>query len=295
MNRFTNVFALFAFITLTACGTNYEVSTHLAANGTVRRTIVSDKDTTRSEHLSEYPIEWDESYTKHFRWFRTLWRYRAVCPPTATQSLPVREFMSESDLAIWFSADSIPRGMNGFETSMFLADISRKFLKWAGWSYMDADRKIVSPYLSPSDSAMLQRDIEAICASMETLEDLSQDIAPKEFCAILDSFYVTSRFGEMYLSNAKEIDSLYNKMAECEYDALCTEYLHSVSMPGKVVSTNGYSQCDGTLRWKIDGFRTLPGPVVMEAESLRVNWWAYVLTAILVAVAIYPIAIRVRK
>ena len=58
------------------------------------------------------------------------------------------------------------------------------------------------------------------------------------------------------------------------------------AMPGELLSSNTVSAEDGMLVWKVDAYRVLADNYRLQAESRVMNIWAFVLTGLLLAVAL---------
>jgi putative transmembrane protein len=57
-------------------------------------------------------------------------------------------------------------------------------------------------------------------------------------------------------------------------------------MPGELLSSNTVSVEDGMLVWKVDAYRVLADNYRLQAESRVMNIWAFVLTGLLLVVAL---------
>jgi hypothetical protein len=57
-------------------------------------------------------------------------------------------------------------------------------------------------------------------------------------------------------------------------------------MPGKVTDPGNGTYCDGVITYTLSGDRLIPADYTITATSRQTNTWAYVVTAIVILLAI---------
>jgi hypothetical protein len=87
-----------------------------------------------------------------------------------------------------------------------------------------------------------------------------------------------------------ELDSAMT-ITERRFDKslLFEDYTMQIVMPARMKSTNGYVMSDGTFAWPVTGNHFLTDDYVMYAESRDINYWAIIITVILLAMSVYLI------
>lgn len=230
----------------------------------------------------EYYSGWNESMERKFRWFRTTYHYRAEFPMPSGMLLKISDFMSDAELEMWLRGDSSASPFNGCETFGILSDLSDKFDRWANWCCMEASRIIFSDYLTASENEDILSHKDEIYSSADSASDFLEWGDPEDFAALLDKYYGTSRYSEVYRADKAAIDRRNSEMSDTFFRQFDEMFRHSVTMPGKLVSTNSRAVEGNTVMWYVDSVRSLDRPYVMEAESVRTNVWAWVVTVLAV-------------
>jgi len=67
---------------------------------------------------------------------------------------------------------------------------------------------------------------------------------------------------------------------------------YKLSMPGKIIETNAPFFKNDTLSWKVDNDRFRINDYNLKAISRKPNYWAFVITSLIVAAALLGFLIR---
>ena len=89
---------------------------------------------------------------------------------------------------------------------------------------------------------------------------------------------------------------MLNKELSNRLNILWFNVPYTLTMPGTVTdSGNGTLQPDGTIFYPFTGERLIPQDYTISAVSRVTHWWAYLLTLLVIAVAIASTLYRRRR
>ena len=233
----------------------------------------------------------EESVEKHFRWFYTLYEYKAVYKCIPDLPVPVSEFLAPEQQKFFLLGEGIPDGWNGVELYCALDEMNTGFSQWYVKSTFKVSHDIVSGFCSPEMKTVMEENSESI---LRKAMDSEQDVTPSILCEWLDKADGTDRFTRLYDIHKSEADSAYAEKEKTVYFFTCA-LISEVSMPGKLIRTNAEDFHDGAPRWKVDGYRLLYGDLTLSATSRESHPWAYVLTFIILWVVLYLIIRRFQR
>jgi hypothetical protein len=117
----------------------------------------------------------------------------------------------------------------------------------------------------------------------------SDSLLKGDFNEILDSYFKTKSFSKsLNDSIEKKLEKEFPdfmKLSEMELD-------YKLSMPGKIIETNAPFLANDTLTWKVNSDRFSFNDYVLAAESRKVNYWAFIVTGLLVFAAAASFMVR---
>ncbi len=64
------------------------------------------------------------------------------------------------------------------------------------------------------------------------------------------------------------------------------EFAYKLILPGKIIQPNNAIVQGDTLVWKLSAYRLIPADYVIEAQSRKANIWAFLLTGVIVLLAV---------
>lgn len=222
----------------------------------------------------------EETIQKRFRWFWTMFDYRAEYRKIEDLPVPVSEYIDSSRQEIFFRRAQTPPDWNGIEMYCALDEINTEFAKWYTHSTYKVSYGIIYRLADEGMRAIMRNFHEEELDSIISSSD--EDITPSVLCSRLDGFCKDSRFSRLFSGNRDEADSLYSEKEKIIWyfnDCILSE----IRLPGKLVSTNASAFNCGNPQWKIDGYRLLYDDLVLEATSRKVNIWAFAVTFVLLS------------
>jgi hypothetical protein len=251
----------------------------------VRKDFASAEDLALNFHLKKsHPwanVKVDYRLDRKFRWFYTDYIYRETYPKLNVKfTYPLDKFMSKNEADYWFSGTpNLTAKLTGMEARDYLGGLENKCDKWLRknlWS--DQFDLIVRNYGSLKNKPISKERLillkDSIFASAPNRE--------QEADIILNAYFKTTVFSELQKQAGNAIDSL----AEAKYGALWQIFEYKLCMPGEILRSNSDFEAKDTLTWNMQGLKFLTRDYVVEAESRKTNVWAFVLTGLIIVVAI---------
>jgi len=250
---------------------------------------MSDSLTQAVRHLFKATASLD----KHFKWFYTDYVYQETLAITDIEqifSVPLDRFVSADTASYWFTGQpNLADGLTGAEQKELLDEIEANISHWfnactmafvytyASLRYDEVKNPPVSKeqYLAIKDSIVMSPAVR----NMDLFSDISQ------VSKIIKDFYHSDAYTPLF-SDSKEWERVLDKKYKSyEYLMMMAPQLDYV-MPGKVIDA-GNGVVDGdVVHYKFSGERLIPHPFDVVITSRVTNVWAFVVTALVVLLAI---------
>ena len=250
---------------------------------------MSDSLTSAVRHLFKATASLD----KHFKWFYTDYVYHETLAITNIEqlfSVPLDRFVSADTASYWFTGQpNLSAGLTGAEQKELLDDIEPKISQWfnactmafvytyASLRYDEVKNPPVSKeqFLALKDSIVMSPAVR----NMDLFSDISQ------ISKIIENFYHSNAYTPLF-SDSKEWERvLDNKYKSYEYLMMMAPQLDYI-LPGKVID-GGDGEVEGNvIHYRFSGERLIPHPYVITATSRVTNVWAFIVTILVILLAI---------
>ncbi|MBR6128312.1 MAG: hypothetical protein IKQ07_01625 [Bacteroidaceae bacterium] len=239
------------------------------------------------------------SLKKQFRWFYTNYVFSETfyCVGDTFQ-LADTLYADKALVSYWFTGEpNIVKGLSGAEASQKLSEIEPAINRWlndnllkVGFDY------IVSHYDSiPAPPVSKERFIELhdslVQFIMAGADDLL-DIKPEER---LRDFFRSDAYDAFFDDETPLGKRLNNELSK-QLNIFWFNVPYTLTMPGTVVDAgNGTLQADGSILYPFTGERLIPKDYTIRATSRVTHIWAYILTLIIILLAIGSILYRKKR
>lgn len=243
---------------------------------------------------------------KRFRWFFTDFVYRETCLEwNPFDQVPITDYVTRSEIDLWFRYELFrsDQQQKPFATrgdSLALRDAQDRGSEWQMRSmfesYFAAFVKGVKSLNDPSlpPTSVLKQKEKLYALSRPLFEHSPNNLEPVHalFARTLGS--IPARRA---IELGKAGFELHAKKIEFLERMITSEgVVANIEMPGLVIDTNAPSLKGNTATWEDIRWRTYLGDFEMRVHSRMINWWAVVVTGILLAVAVsFTIAGMVRR
>lgn len=234
------------------------------------------------------------SLDKHFKWFYTDYVYTETYTLTDMQQLfpiPLDRFVSADTASYWFTGQpNLAEDLTGSEQKELLDGIESKISQWMNANTFDYIytyiahvfwKDIKNPpvtngqFLANKDSIVMSPAV----ANMKIFDEL------EPVAKILKDYYHTDAFQPLFSEDRHWDRILDHQYMSLKYLMWMKPQLNLV-MPGRVID-GGMGKVDGNvISYRFSGERLLPHDYVISATSRVTHVWAYVITFLVIIVAI---------
>ena len=234
------------------------------------------------------------SLDKHFKWFYTDYVYTETYTLTDMQQLfpiPLDRFVSADTASYWFTGQpNLAEDLTGSEQKELLDGIESQISKWMNANTFDYIytyivkrfwKDIKNPpvgrgqFLANKDSLLMSPAV----ANMKIFDE------PEQVAKILKDYYHTDAFEPLFSEDRHWDRILDHQYMSLKYLMWMKPQLNLV-MPGRVIDS-GMGKVDGNvISYRFSGERLLPHDYVISASSRVTHVWAYVITILVIIIAI---------
>ena len=236
---------------------------------------------------------------KHFRWFYTDYIYTETfyCVGDTFQ-LADTLYADKAVISYWFTGEpNLVKGLSGAEASQKLSEIEPLITRWlndnlfkVGFDFIVANYdSIPNPPVNKEEFVALHDSLaHFLLADAEDFLDINPDEKFRKF------FH--SDAYSMFFEDKTNLGEVLNKELEKRLNIFWFNVPYYLTMPGKIIDTgNGTLQQDGSIFYPFTGERLIPKDYTITATSRETHIWAYILTLIIILLAIGSIVYRKRK
>ena len=263
--------------------------------GDTKASIYAEKNFTTVDEMAEFdflnsgewkPLKTEILYERKFRWFYTYYYFRETFPSIDIfDKIPVTAYISEEKAMMWLQGNGYTlKGMNGLEFKSYLDEVEKQFDLWFNRSlfeeYIDIIVKNIELFDAPGiNSSMILTQKDSI---YKLYEKNHEELLESDF-HIMDEYFDTRAFTRAF----EEHEILQTKLDSVLLftELFSDELEYSLLMPGKVLYTNAINPTTDTLLWKVDAYRFALFDYDLIAESRKPNWWAFLLSSLVVLTA----------
>nr|WP_321405985.1 hypothetical protein [uncultured Carboxylicivirga sp.] len=225
-------------------------------------------------------------YVKKFRWFFTFHEYTE----TFMQRFPYRhyninDFLNNDERAYFLADDStVISHLNKVEKTEWIENGEQKF-----WKFIF--KSITKEYVRLIDSFAIQNGYNTINENQALMIDEllypSFDNGPdfKEVVSMTDSLLKVKWISELYSNGyfnqfEDDIDNRTILLGSNNYNI-------EIELPGFIYQTNAMQEVKQSLKWQFRSSDFQYCDKVLIAHYRTVNWWAFIVTFIIIAILLW--------
>ncbi len=226
---------------------------------------------------------------KRFRWFYTEYTFTEVFKCIGSVfKLPVAKYADKDVANYWFTGrPNLVKGLSGAETSQKLSKMEALFTNWLNDNlYQVCFDVIVSNYDSiPNPPVSRERFIELHDSLKNYLLKGQENFIMVQVEEALQSFFHSKAYS-MCFDDKKPCGEVMGKELNNCMSIFLFNVPYALTMPGKVVDA-GTGVCrNGTIYYPLTGERLIPQDYTITATSRVINIWAFIVTLLVVVLAI---------
>lgn len=225
---------------------------------------------------------------KKFRWFYTYYTYTETYPKINTNfKTPVDSFMTKEEATFWFTGvPNIYKGMNGIEIREAIGSLEDKYNEWFAKNLWDNEFEVLLANYDkmknpPVTLDSLVRSKDPIFVS-KVRDDIDFNMEK-----VLNGYFKTKAFSIFWETKESPLKKHEKDFEEQEFVALFTKaFNYQLCMPGRLNLKENVVVNGDTLNWKLTAYRMLYHGYEIQAESRKANIWAFIVSGLILALAI---------
>jgi len=237
--------------------------------------------------------EWSNMKVKYaldtkFRWFYTFYNYRETYPKIITNfEIPLEKYMTKDEAQFWFTGKpNILQGMNGIEIREYVGNLEDDYNKWFAHNNWNAEFKvlienydrIIKPPVNKERLILLKDSI--FNSNSKNLPDIDMEKS-------LNNYFKTKAFSKLWTITNSPLKKFEKDFEEQDFIRYFKDaFNYKLIMPGKVSQPDNVAIQGDTLIWKLTSYRMIYDDYTIEAQSRKANTWAFVLTGIILIIAV---------
>ena len=223
---------------------------------------------------------------KSFKWFYTDYTFSETFTYEGEPifPIPLSDFISADTASFWFTGQpDLTQYLSGAEQKELLDKIEKKISQWsnANWFY-EICNIIIDNYDSIQNTPVSKERFTSLRDSLvmqpSVLNGNAEDSDPMAFLSQIEGILLTDVYTN-FLKTYKGGFAQYERL-------LSFGYPYDLVMPGTVTDA-GMGEYDGkVIHYQLGGERLITGPYTITASSRVVNVWAYIVTALIILLAL---------
>lgn len=240
----------------------------------------------RSHLIKVEGIKASSKLEKRFKWFYTDYTFTETFAyeDSTLFPIPLSQFLSADTASFWFTGQpDLTRNLIGAEQKEMLDGIEKKVSQWsnANWFY-EICNVIIANYDKVQNPPVSKERFANIRDSLVMLPCVTN--ADEE--GFTSNGIFSSQFEKIFQSDAYTEFLHSYKGALGQYGPLSFGTNYDLVMPGRVLDA-GMGEYDGeVIHYRLGGEHMIPGDYTITATSRVTNVWAFIVTILVVAVAI---------
>ena len=241
----------------------------------------------RSHLIKAEGIKANSKLEKRFKWFYTDYTFTETFAnqDTTLFPIPLSRFLSADTASYWFTGQpDLTRSLSGAEQKDMLDDIEKKVSQWSNANWFAEVCKVIGDnYDKVQNPPVSKERFISICDSLVMQPCV---LNPKE------SVYIEKGGFDTLLHDVLQSDAYTEFLQSYEgglghYESLSSfGNNYDLVMPGRVLDA-GLGEYDGeVIHYRLGGERMIPGDYTINATSRVTNVWAFIVTILVVLLAI---------
>ena len=240
----------------------------------------------RSHLVKVEGIKASSQLEKHFKWFYTDYTFTETFAneDSTLFPIPLSQFLSADTASFWFTGQpNLTRSLSGAEMKEMLDGIEKKVSQWSNANWFAEICKVISDHYDKVKNPPVSKErFISICDSLVMLPCV---LDPKDSESVEEGVF--DLFHDVFQSD------VYTEFLR-SYEGGLGQYggllsfgnNYDLVMPGRVLDA-GMGEYDGeVIHYRLGGERMIPGDYTITATSRVTNVWAFIVTILVVLLAI---------
>ena len=234
---------------------------------------------------------------KHFRWFYTEYTYTETFSTVAdTFKLPATNYADNDIVRFWFTGHpNLLEGLNGSEASEKISKMEPFVTQWFNDNlFTVCFDYIVSHYDSIQNPPVNKEQFVALQDSLAKSLLKNGNIIEKDATEEFEKFFQSNAYAPFFDDKTPLGQGLSEELSK-KLNIFWFSVPYTLEMPGTVVNPGAGVLKNGIIYYPLTGERLIPGDYTISATSRVTHIWAYVVTLLILLIAIGSFVYRGRK
>ena len=239
----------------------------------------------RSHLVKVEGIKASSQLEKHFKWFYTDYTFTETFAneDSTLFPIPLSQFLSADTASFWFAGQpDLTRSLSGAEMKEMLDGIEKKVSQWSNANWFVEICKVISDHYDKVKNPPVSKErFISICDSLVMLPCV---LNPKDSESVEEGFDLLHDVfqSDVYTEFLRSYEGGLG-----QYGGLLSfGNNYDLVMPGRVLDA-GMGEYDGeVIHYRLGGERMIPGDYTITATSRVTNVWAFIVTILVVLLAI---------
>jgi hypothetical protein len=239
------------------------------------------------------------NFIKKFRWFNTLYRFSEIIDKIMLNGYPIKNYLNQEELEFFHSPETVnSEKLGGPDSLKYKALDDTIRYKTDNWILNSMVSEWIGEFsIMTAGKAGNNLVKDSLKAREEELVNLIKaNINDKKFDSLWSNGVIMKDYlGETnYLKFKSEVDTCAAKVLNQIMNSF-KGYTVRISMPGKIIGTNGYIDSSKVPLWPVKSEYFLTEPYEMWAESKIPNRWAWIVSGLFLVFVLTGMIMRVTK
>lgn len=281
------------------------MGTHTEMEGDTVTTTFSRGFHTVEDMCKETPLKLNGAqlhstakFEKHFRWFYTEYTFQETISCVGdTFKLSATDYADKEVVSYWFTGQpDLVHGMSGAEASAKLSEMEPKITHWLNDNlFKTCFDYIVNHYDSITNPPVSrERFIELRDSLAKKILNGNDDITMAQPAEAMRDFFHSDAYAIFFDEDKPCGKEMNNELAN-RMNILWFSVPYTLSMPGTVTDAGTGIIKGNVIHYPLTGERLIPADYVISATSRVTNIWAYILTSLIVLLALASFFIHRRS
>ena len=228
------------------------------------------------------------SLEKKFRWFYTYYTYKETYPKIKTNfKTPIDSFMTKDEATYWFTGSpNIYKGMNGVEIREAIGSLEDKYNHWFNKNMWDMQYDLLLKNYDLMTAPPVSKDSLSLCKD-KIFDDKVNSNKDYNMEKILNKYFKTKAFSIFWTNKESALKKFEDNFEKLEFVSYFgKEFDYNLCMPGRIIPKENVVMQGDTLNFRLTAYRMVYNDYVIEAESSKANVWAFIVSGLILALAI---------
>ena len=236
------------------------------------------------------PLKSEATLDRKFKWFYTDYTFTETFRGWEDSfNIPITDYMSQDEASFWFTGyPELPKGITGKELD-YVADISSNAEHWAFDVVWDIYFRSIAEYYGQIKNPPVDRETflsmrdSVMKSAYEEELDFWGGTGDNNALKYLDRFFNTKVFTE---TDIPEAESYGEALWYQSVGLGCLTASYTLKMPGKVIDAGRGQVENGVIQYGFGGDYLTVGDYTFTATSRAVNVWAFLLSGLILIIAV---------